>query len=470
MFCLIAAEPEAAGVIRANLRKAYPDWRVETVTDVREIESRGRERPDVVLLSRFLPGLTTEALQHLPALFPASRIVLLVGEYDEACRGYLGRAEKIGLVNYVTGKLPGDRPYTVMAALLYDRPEVVGGGNTGTQAPIRTGLDGPDDGSADLPSGACRRVASSEETHLAGPTAGAGPAASAGREPAEARPWDGRQIRAGRRGALVVVAANKGGVGKTTTVITLGFALAAAGIKVALVDLNWEGISLSAFFEAKPPGIEALRGHDPARVIDRVLRDTRCPNLMLLPGLMDRSILPETLFARGELAAVTEALLHRFPVVVADTPSNYWTRPWLPEVFALADRVLAVVDQSAFSEKDTELYAPYLLMMGVEPQKIGIVLNRFSPRLHNARKVEAAFCAGFREDVPKSILPRVIATIPHDWDAYVMASYRGEPAGLDDPRSQWHRLAGEIAALAGERYERPAEKKKGLLGFLGREK
>jgi hypothetical protein len=51
------------------------------------------------------------------------------------------------------------------------------------------------------------------------------------------------------------------------------------------------------------------------------------------------------------------------------------------------------------------------------------------------------------------MLPRIGAVIQENWDASVVDTYKGEIAGLDGAGSQWHRLAREIADMAGYHYE-----------------
>ena len=70
--------------------------------------------------------------------------------------------------------------------------------------------------------------------------------------------------------------------------------------------------------------------------------------------------------------------------------------------------------------------------MGVSPEKIRIILNKFSPKLHNASVVEKCFCAGFKKGVPAKMKPKISVTIPEDWNNHVVAGYKGQVVGLDN--------------------------------------
>lgn len=498
MFCLIAVEQESAQIIKENLEKIYPNWQFAISPAVNELQMWESKRPDVVLVSRFLPGDEQHnILKYLPTMFPASHIVLLIGENTEQARAYIRLAEQYGLLNVVTGPLPGDRPYTIMVALKYDREMNL--------------VNKPDINKEDFSHSKMQavnkpvnevnnilaeqklqnkilepQVVKQKETEFRSITHVERPNTKPPINKFEGQYEDNiglgsmfnhqdielpRKKWSSQQGILVITIANKGGVGKTTTAGTVATALAIAGVESTIVDLNLASPAVGTFFKIKPErGIEALAGRSKGyMLLEQVLVNApKYNNLKILPGPVDKTLLPDTMFEEGQLAEIISVLLGMVPVVIVDTPSNFWDRPWLPEVFEMADLALAVVDQSDFSKEDTRSYAPYIVGMGITPEKIRLVLNRFSPKLHNARLVEKAFNEGLKRNVQSKSLPKVIATIPVDWDAHTLKGYRGEVVGLDDPRSQWHRLAEEVAKLAGQHYNRPeaSNHKKGIFSFL----
>lgn len=438
MYCLIAAESGAAEIIRDNLNKRYPDWRFEAATDAERLFQYAGERPDVVLVSRFLPGDDPSGiLRRLTVEFPASHIVLLAGVLNEQAKTYIRQARKYGLGNVVTGKLPGDRPYTIFEALTRARREM-----------LDTGLEWDEEGAA-------------EEEMTAKPERGPAesPRPAMRLEPVRYG-YDDFYRRRRPSGNLILVAANKGGVGKTTAAISLSLALARAGIPVCLADFDFGGPNVAVFFDVKGrPGIEKLAGK---KHIDKFLPDLLVEvekNLAILPGPMDKTL---PYFEPEQLAEAVDVLSENY-LLIGDTPPEFWTKPWLEGLFPRADLVLAVVDQSKFSEAETRDYAPKLVLMGVEPSRIRIVCNRFSSKLHNVKKVEAFFNAGIKA---KKDLPRVIAAIPEGWEEFVKAGYKGEVAGIDDLFSPWRKLAEEVAKDLGLSYRPAAPQKKSIFSFL----
>jgi len=476
LFCLVATESEANLHIINNLKKVFTEWDFKSASNVKELKGySGDDQIDVVVVSRFLSGDSWKQITpNLKLMFSYSEIVLLAGTENEEQQSYIKFANKHGLDKIVTGKLPGDRPNTIIAVLKEIEKNKK---HRNDSAEENNGLSFENDwtvndSSKDFDSFNIETEADSEtEDHPSNPS-------ETGIEDVLDAVLDGKDkgkdeilnkltqlmealesnnesssmerttpLSMGKRGVFVVSTANKGGVGKTTVAVTLAAALSKAGVPVAIMDYDMEGPDVTTMMGIK--GVEGIERLTDTPIRPNVLQDliVEKNGLSVLPGPMNKTI-PN--FKKGQLAKIAEVMTEMYPIVICDTPPGYWTKPWLTEIFNKSDLVLAVVDQSVLSQQETKDFAPYLLSMGVNPEKISIVLNRYSSKLHNPRTVEKQFCAGFKKSVKTR--PRVVAVIPEDWTSHVKQGYKGQVTGLNDAYSQWHKLAEDIAVMAGYQY------------------
>jgi chromosome partitioning protein len=134
---------------------------------------------------------------------------------------------------------------------------------------------------------------------------------------------------------IVAIANQKGGVGKTTTTLTLGHALAEAGKKVLVVDLDPQA-SLTLHTGLEVLGLEAtitqalgaaVRGagaRELQQVVEGAIRSTSVEGMDLLPANLDLSAIEVQLFAAFSrervLARVLGGVAERYEVILIDCP------------------------------------------------------------------------------------------------------------------------------------------------------
>jgi chromosome partitioning protein len=111
------------------------------------------------------------------------------------------------------------------------------------------------------------------------------------------------------------VANQKGGVGKSTSVIALGGLLAQQGKRVLLADLDPQG-SLTGYFNYDPDTIEGSifdlfteDGEVPNDLPAQLLRETSCPNLFLLPASTAQATVERRMASSGGMGLVLSQAL-----------------------------------------------------------------------------------------------------------------------------------------------------------------
>ncbi|HEY2931970.1 MAG TPA: AAA family ATPase [Acidobacteriota bacterium] len=212
---------------------------------------------------------------------------------------------------------------------------------------------------------------------------------------------------------ILAVANQKGGVGKTTTVINLGASLAAAELKVLVVDCDSQGNCSSGLGfdrnQGRPTLYDVLMRGFPVR---DAIQPTEVATLFLLPAgkdLVGATLELADLEGREfVLRQVLDSLRPDFDVILIDSPPSLGLLTL--NVLVAADEVLIPIQCEYFAleglsdlvdtvERVKTAFNPRLVVMG-------IVLTLYDERLNLSQQVENDLRAHFDGKVFQTVIPR----------------------------------------------------------------
>ena len=221
---------------------------------------------------------------------------------------------------------------------------------------------------------------------------------------------------------VLVLANQKGGVGKTTTAINLGTALAAIGERVLIVDLDPQGNASTglgiARAQRRVSTYDVLTG---ACVLADAIQETVVPRLAVAPSTLDllgvelelSSARDRTARLKNALAALADGqraapIETRFTYVLVDCPPSLSLLTL--NALAAADSVVVPLQCEFFALEGLSqlLTTVEHVRQTLNPDlKIhGIVLTMFDPRNNLANQVEADVRGFMGDKVYKTIIPR----------------------------------------------------------------
>jgi chromosome partitioning protein len=253
-------------------------------------------------------------------------------------------------------------------------------------------------------------------------------------------------------GQIIACANQKGGVGKTTTVVNLATYLALAGDAVLVVDLDPQGNATSGF------GLD--RGETVQSVYEALIEDAAIADMVLHTAIAGLSIVPSSIALAGaevelaplpqrerRLARILAEIRDDYDYVVLDCPPSLG----LLTVNALtaADAVIIPIQCEYYAlEGLSQLIATINLVRNhLNPDLAikGVVLTMYDSRTNLSAEVNAEVRKHLGATVFETIVPRSVRLSEAPSYGLPIALYRPESKGAD----AYALLAAEFRARDG---------------------
>lgn len=250
---------------------------------------------------------------------------------------------------------------------------------------------------------------------------------------------------------IIAVTNQKGGVGKTTTAISVSACLAGCGKRTLLIDLDPQGNATSGLGIQK----EGLQKNVYDCLIDRVpiidvLQETAVPKLAVIPATMDvAGAAVELVNMERREYALDDAL--KAYIETAKKPYEYIIIDCPPSLGLLTINALVAAD-FVLIPVQCEFYALEglaQLMQTVEMVRsdlnrdlrlLGLLMTMYDSRTNLSNQVIEEVQKYFSDQVFKTVIPRTVRLAE--------APSHGEPITIYDPRSKgaevYQKLAKEV--------------------------
>jgi chromosome partitioning protein len=216
---------------------------------------------------------------------------------------------------------------------------------------------------------------------------------------------------------IIAIANQKGGVGKTTTAVNLGHALAEKGQRILIVDLDPQGNATSALGMQDLEGenlYEALLGDE--SIVDKIL-PTRIERLFLVPANLDLAgVEVEIARMSDHLTRLSKALSilrddQTFDFILLDCPPSLGIL--MTNALAAADELLTPIQCEYFALEGLVKIVRVVEQVrgsGANDQLEigGIVMTMFDSRTNLSGQVVADVREHFAGKVYRTVVPRTV--------------------------------------------------------------
>ena len=212
-----------------------------------------------------------------------------------------------------------------------------------------------------------------------------------------------------------VITSGKGGVGKTTTTANIGAALADKGHKVLLIDtdIGLRNLDVVMGLENRIVYdlIDVIEGR--CRVSQALIKDKRCPNLVLLPAAQIRD---KNDVNTDQMKELIFSLKESFDYILIDCPAGI--EQGFKNAIAAADEAIVVTTPEVSATRDADRIIGLLEAAGIKSPRI--VVNRLRIDMVKEKNMLSV------EDILDILAVKLLGVVPDD-ENVVISTNKGEP-------------------------------------------
>ena len=214
---------------------------------------------------------------------------------------------------------------------------------------------------------------------------------------------------------VIVITSGKGGVGKTTTTANIGAALADKGHKVLLIDtdIGLRNLDVVMGLENRIVYdlIDVIEGR--CRVSQALIKDKRCPNLVLLPAAQIRD---KNDVNTDQMKELIHSLKESFDYILIDCPAGI--EQGFKNAIAAADEAIVVTTPEVSATRDADRIIGLLEAAGIKSPRL--VINRLRIDMVKEKNMLGV------EDILDILAVKLLGVVPDD-ENVVISTNKGEP-------------------------------------------
>ncbi|WP_044642236.1 septum site-determining protein MinD [Risungbinella massiliensis] len=236
----------------------------------------------------------------------------------------------------------------------------------------------------------------------------------------------------------ITVTSGKGGVGKSTTVASVGLGLAQLGFKVCLVDtdIGLRKLDLMLGLENRIVYdlVDVIEGNSKLR--QALVRHKEYPELALLPAAQTRY---KEEVSPAQVKLLVNELRKEFDYIIIDSPAGI--EGGFRNAIAAADRAILIVNPEIPSVRDSDRVIGLLESANLD--QIDLIVNRVQPGMVKDGDMLSV------ERVQNHLAINLLGIIPED-RRIIRSSNTGEPVILDDKSVAGQAFSNIARRIAGE--------------------